>query len=330
MRVSCKNIRKKEEKHMGLFAGCGPVFLKEASDASVFIEKMKQLSAQATGECKKEIEKQIKIADYGLAGEENIAFELKNSGMDMFILHDIYLEYEELSAQIDYLIVAKKNIYIIECKNLIGNIEIDNKGTFIRSYELYGKKIKEGIYSPITQNERHMNVIKAVRKNTKNAVLQFFFEKNFEKSYKSIVCLANPKTVLTDKYAKKEVKEKVVRADQLIALMKQMEKESKNEKSTEKEMRKLAEFFLEVSKPNKSDYTIKYEEMVANLEKQKETEIVKEPEKVAEPVQESCEEKTCPRCGGKLVVRMAKRGEHVGNQFYGCENFPKCWYREDI
>jgi len=46
-----------------------------------------------------------------------------------------------------------------------------------------------------------------------------------------------------------------------------MEKESKNEKSTEKEMRKLAELFLEVSKPNKSDYTIKYEEMVANLEK---------------------------------------------------------------
>ena len=41
-------------------------------------------------------------------------------------------------------------------------------------------------------------------------------------------------------------------------------------------------------------------------------------------------EKTCPRFGGKLVVRMAKRGEHVGNQFYGCENFPKCWYREDI
>lgn len=41
-------------------------------------------------------------------------------------------------------------------------------------------------------------------------------------------------------------------------------------------------------------------------------------------------EKTCPRFGGKLVVRTAKRGEHVGNQFYRCENFPKCWYREDI
>ena len=34
----------------------------------------------------------------------------------------------------------------------------------------------------------------------------------------------------------------------------------------------------------------------------------------------------CPRCGGKLVLRTAKRGTHEGNQFYGCTNFPKCRY----
>jgi hypothetical protein len=28
---------------------------------------------------------------------------------------------------------------VIECKNLIGNIEIDNGGNFIRTYELFGK-----------------------------------------------------------------------------------------------------------------------------------------------------------------------------------------------
>ncbi len=317
---------------MGLFSSCGPIFLKESSDASAFIKKMEELSEQATGECKKEIDKQIKIASYGVSGEENIAFELKNSGMDMFILHDIYLEHEELSAQIDYLIVAKKNVYIIECKNLIGNIEIDNKGTFIRTYELYGKKVKEAIYSPITQNERHLNVLKAVRKETKNVVLQFFLERNFANCYKSIVCLANPKTILNDKYAKKEVKDKVVRADQLVALLKKMEKESKNEKSSEKEMRNLAEFFLETSKSNKSDYVVKYEEMITNLKKQKESVPVQVQEEVKmdTSMQRSVDEKTCPRCGGKLVIRTAKRGEHVGSQFYGCDKFPKCRYMEQI
>lgn len=318
---------------MGLFSSCGPVFLKETSDASAFIEKMQELSEQATGECKKEIDKQIKIAGYGVAGEENIAFELKNSGMDMFILHDIYLEHEELSAQIDYLIVAKKHIYIIECKNLIGNIEMDNKGAFIRTYELYGRKVKEGIYSPITQNERHLNVLKAVRKEAKNAVQKFFFERNFENSYKSIVCLANSRTILNDKYAKKEVKNKVVRADQLIALLKKMEKESKNEKISEKEMRNLAEFFLKASKPNKSDYVVKYEEMVTSLKKQKEdtaTQTQEEVVKVDMPVDRSIDEKICPCCGGKLLLRTAKRGEHVGSQFYGCDKFPKCRYLEQI
>lgn len=129
----------------------GPVFLKENSDASAFIEKMNELQNKATTpELKKEIEKQIKLASYGSVGEQNIAYELKNSGMDMYILHDIYLEYEDLSAQIDYIIITRKKVFIIESKNLIGNIEIDSQGNFIRTYEMFGKKIKEGIYSPVT------------------------------------------------------------------------------------------------------------------------------------------------------------------------------------
>lgn len=33
---------------------------------------------------------------------------------------------------------------------------------------------------------------------------------------------------------------------------------------------------------------------------------------------------TCPKCGAKLVLRTAKRGENTGKQFYGCSNYPKC------
>ena len=34
----------------------------------------------------------------------------------------------------------------------------------------------------------------------------------------------------------------------------------------------------------------------------------------------------CPRCGGILVERIAKRGENIGEKFYGCSNYPKCRY----
>ena len=60
--------------------------------------------------------------------------------MDMYILQDICIQHEDLSAQIDYLIVTRKRIYIIECKNLIGDIEVNSAGDFIRTYQLHGKE----------------------------------------------------------------------------------------------------------------------------------------------------------------------------------------------
>lgn len=105
-----------------------------------------------------------------------------------------------MSAQIDYMIFTRKRTYIIECKNLIGDITIDSDGNFVRKYELFGKQIKEGIYSPITQNERHLEVIKQIRRATKNNPLtRALFESNFENAYIPIVVLANPKTVLNDR-----------------------------------------------------------------------------------------------------------------------------------
>jgi len=38
----------------------------------------------------------------------------------------------------------------------------------------------------------------------------------------------------------------------------------------------------------------------------------------------------CPRCGSKLVLRTAKKGDNAGNQFYGCSSFPKCRYVKNL
>lgn len=37
----------------------------------------------------------------------------------------------------------------------------------------------------------------------------------------------------------------------------------------------------------------------------------------------------CPYCGGSLVLRTASRGENAGEQFYGCENYPRCRFTQD-
>jgi len=34
--------------------------------------------------------------------------------------------------------------------------------------------------------------------------------------------------------------------------------------------------------------------------------------------------RSCPKCGGELVLRTAKRGPNAGGRFWGCSNYPKC------
>ena len=125
------------------------IFLKEESELKVYILKLQELYSKTEGSLKYKIEKELKIATMGELGEKNIAYELKNSSMP-YVLHDVTLEMDDLSVQIDYIVVTRKRTFIIECKNLIGNIEIDSQGNFIRRYNFKGRYIKEGIYSPIT------------------------------------------------------------------------------------------------------------------------------------------------------------------------------------
>lgn len=33
---------------------------------------------------------------------------------------------------------------------------------------------------------------------------------------------------------------------------------------------------------------------------------------------------TCSRCGGAMQLRVAKQGQHAGERFWGCANYPRC------
>ena len=39
--------------------------------------------------------------------------------------------------------------------------------------------------------------------------------------------------------------------------------------------------------------------------------------------------KICPKCGSKLVLRKASKGNNTGKSFWGCSAFPKCRYTEN-
>lgn len=303
---------------MGLFDKIkGPVFYKDDSEAEKQLVALKVLREKATSAQAERLDQEISKVEAGIIGEKQVRFELENSHIPMYVLHDVFLEHNGLTAQIDYLVITRKNSYVIECKNLYGNIEINNSGSFIRTWK-YGNKVnKEGIYSPITQNQRHMELIKEIRVQAKgNFITKAIFEKYFYSNYHSIVVLANPKTVLNDKYAKKEIKEQVIRADQLVAYIKKLDEQVKDYSASDKELEEVASFFLEQHKQNPVDYVKKFREMLAEEAEESTENTATKADKTEVPF--------CPICGAPMVLRTAQKGDNKGGKFYGCSKFPKC------
>ena len=250
-----------------------PILHKDSDEMIKQISILEELKEKASGKTKNLMLKDIKLLEYGKQGEESVLFELMNSFMPMLILRDLRIEHENLSAQIDFVVITRKLTFIIECKNLFGDIQVNESGDFIRTIQFGGNKIREGIYSPITQNMRHLEIIKAVKKNSQTSILRrMMLEKYFDENYKSIVVLANTKTIIDVRKADKGIRNLIIRNDQLISHMKKMISSSKLEESSDKQMVERAEKFMKVHQPSNKDYTAKYD-MHYNETQKKESEI---------------------------------------------------------
>ena len=168
---------------MEALAGFGrqgePVFLKEDSAAREQLRQLEALHAQADEKLRGRLEQDMRLVKAGIAGEEQILFELRSSHLPLFVLHDLFLRDGELSAQIDFAVVTPKLTFFLECKNLFGNIEIGADGSFVRTLRVEGQPVREGIYSPVTQNERHLELLKALRAKSMGPIKRALFLKSF-------------------------------------------------------------------------------------------------------------------------------------------------------
>ena len=158
------------------------IFLKESNSLERQIEELKSIQDKVKE--KDRIAQDIKLLEYGLYGEKEIAFELKNANLGMYVLSDVILECEGLKAQIDYIIVTKGYTYLVECKNLIGDITVDSKGEFRREYFYNGRKVKESMYSPYAQAERHKDILVKIWLK-KSGFKRFYLKKVLNRTIRS-------------------------------------------------------------------------------------------------------------------------------------------------
>ncbi len=201
------------------------------------------------------IEKDLALFKRGYNGEKEIEYELKNANIGMFVLKDINLQYEDLTAQIDYVVVTTGKVYLIECKNMVGNIRVNERGDFIR--EIFDKK--EGIYSPLRQAERHVEILKKIWLSRSNFIKKFFAEEKFDYWYVPLVVFADSKSILNTKYAPKYILNKVVKSDQLVNYIKNdLKKIDKSLLSGKKKTEEIAKSILALHTPIQYNFK-KYE-----------------------------------------------------------------------
>lgn len=190
------------------------IFYKSDSDLQERFDALTKLNKEYPNN--NDVLSELYIVKKGLEGEKEISYQLQKANIGMYVLHDVKVKYGDLTAQIDYIVITSVFIYFIECKNLIGNITVNENGDFIREYTFNGKKIKKGMYSPLRQVEAQREVIRKIWESKASGLVKLFGSKNFDYYRKVLVVVANQETILNTSKAPKDIKSKVLRADALV------------------------------------------------------------------------------------------------------------------
>lgn len=236
------------------------IFYKETSDLQDKYDALKKLNEEYPNN--EDIQSEMFIVKKGLDGENEIAYQLKKSHIGMYVLRDVKVRYEDLTAQIDYIIITPYYDYFVECKNLVGNITVTEKGDFIREFTINGRKIKKGMYSPLRQVEAQREVMRKIWESKASALKKIVASKYFEHYRRVLVVAANQDTILNTNKAPKEMKYKVLRAD---ALIRQMEYDIKHKlkddiRSTKNELADRAKSYVDMSSNEDINYYEYYKE----------------------------------------------------------------------
>ncbi|MGD6777024.1 HRDC domain-containing protein [Sutcliffiella horikoshii] len=230
-----------------------PIVHKDINENPILLENLNSLAKSNNPSVDyKKVENHFKLFSIGHAGEKSVMFELKNSMVPMLILHDIYLEFEDYQAQMDFVLVTPKFILVLEVKKLFGDILVTDKGDFQRVIWKSNRVVnKEGMYSPINQVERHVMILE-----------RFLKAKGIIKKcpIRYAVTFANPKTILEiSKNAPTHIQNCVIRHDQISAFLKAEIKKSSPVEMHASLVYKIADAILEAiqEKPfNEREYLL--------------------------------------------------------------------------
>ena len=266
----------------------------------------------------------------------------------MFLFNIYVPKKEEETTEIDVLMISSKGIFVFESKNYSGWIFGNENQKYWYQTLPSGRSgsHKEKFYNPVFQNNTHVKYLKSLlgngipiysiitfserctlmNINVNNSKVDII-NRNQVYSTVSSIYTNNSTEVLSGEQIN-TIYDKLYPYTQVDEAIKQKHidsininlKENNNEiPASDSDNIQSADNNIMIEESNIKDenQTEKYNETKStvindNMKKQEDSTLI------------------CPECGSKLLLRTAKHGEHIGEKFYGCSNYPKRKYIKKI
>jgi Nuclease-related domain/Topoisomerase DNA binding C4 zinc finger len=248
----------------------------------------------------------------GLKNERDAAYYIDfhfGNGENYVVIHDLRIEENGRVAQIDHLLINRfMEFYVLESKTYSSGIAINAVGEF--TTWVGGRPV--GIASPIEQNARHISVLAEL---LRALPMPRRLGLSLPPTFKSFVLVSTEARITRGTSA-----EEVIKVDQFSSILSRAADELGamdairllSKVVSSETIETIGRLLVSEHRPLETDYVAKF-----GLAQYLVSPPTSAPEQVVDTPQ-------CPRCGGVMVLRIAKKGENVGKEFWGCSQFPKC------
>lgn len=134
------------------------------------------------------------LTKYGLIGEQRVAYQLEKISKYVLCLYNVRIKLFDRKAQYDFIVITNDMIYVIEVKNLLGNLYINKEGEFIRKF--YKDKVLHvsGMDNPFIQMDFQKELLE-----------ELFILRGVKMSIQSLLVMANDKMIIFNESNRKEI-----------------------------------------------------------------------------------------------------------------------------
>lgn len=248
------------------------------------------------------------------------------------------------TTEIDVIMLCSKGLFVFESKNYSGWIfGSENKKNWYQTLPNgRGQSHKEQFYNPIMQNRSHIKHLEAFLGDhvPMRSVITFsdrctlksvqitsndvsVINRYNVKAEVSAICNQIPNTLLTDQQII-EIYNKLYPYTQTNAIIKKQHISNiHNNLQSQSVVTQLNSQVQLKTKETVDDEKIK---KISNGT-DKDLSVEEKEKPIEESVAQSLK---CPRCNASLVLRTATKGANAGKQFYGCSNYPKCKFIQNV